>query len=119
MALTNKKNGSKFEVEFLNILKKYKFWARLDKGYSQTCDIIAGKNNKIYLFECKVCKTDYFNLTRVEANQNDSRDYFKHCGNDRAYFVYKVNDCIFLSKEPIRKPSEGISLEVWLNGEDN
>ena len=45
----NKKKGNDFENEFARILFANGFWVRLDKGYAQTCDIIAGKNNQIYL----------------------------------------------------------------------
>lgn len=114
----NKKKGVAFEKEFCNILALNKFWARMDKGFAQACDIIAGKNNKIYLIECKTVKEDYFNLSRVEDNQNTSREFFKHCGNDNAYFVFKLDSGeIYLSKEPISKPSDGIILERWLEDE--
>lgn len=118
---SNKRNGSKFENDFAKMLAIEGFWARLDKSYSQTCDIIAGKNNVIYLFECKVCKSDYFNLSRVEDNQNYSRRRFRDTGNDNAWFVYKVDAIgeIYLSKEPILKPSNGIKLERWLKNEHN
>ena len=111
----NKKRGKNFENEFAKILMKNNFWARLDKGFAQTCDIIAGKNGKIFLFECKTCVSDYFNLERVEDNQSDSREWFKSCKNNNAWFVFKVDGIgIFLSKEAIKKPSEGIKLERWL-----
>ena len=114
----NKKKGNKFENDFARILAINGFWARLDKGFAQTCDIIAGKNNKIYLLECKTCEKDYFNLSRVEDNQNTSREFFKYCGNDNAYFVFKLDSGeMYLSKEPISKPSDGIILERWLQNE--
>lgn len=111
----NKKRGNLFEKEWLKILKDNRFWATYDKGYSQSCDIVAGKNNKILLFECKVCIKDFFNLERVEVNQNDSRKWFELTGNEYAYFVYKIDGLgIYLSRKPIKKPSDGIMLERWL-----
>lgn len=112
---SNKRKGTKFEEEFAQILYENGFWVRLDKGYSQTCDIIAGKHNFIYLFECKTCKSDYFNTDRVESNQEHSRKLFKHCGNNNAYFVFKLDDGrIYLSRSAIKKPSSGICLDRWL-----
>jgi len=112
----NKKKGSNFENDFCNILAQYGFWARKDKGYAQTCDIIAGKNNKIYLFECKTCSKDYFNTKRVEDNQNYSRERFRECGNSNCYFVYKLdNGEIYISQDAIKKPSTGQKLEEFLN----
>ena len=113
--MTNKSKGTQFEKEFAKILNANGFWARLDKGTAQTCDTIAGKNNIIYLFECKTCKKDYFDINRIEDNQSMSREMFKAMGNDNAYIVYRVDELgIYLSKEIIKKPSEGIILEVWL-----
>ena len=63
--ISNKKRGSNFENEFARILGNNGFWARLDKGISQTCDIIAGKNNRIYMFECKTCSKNYFDMIQV------------------------------------------------------
>lgn len=112
----NKLKGSKFEKVVCNILAKNGFWARLDKGFAQTCDIIAAKNNKAYLIECKTCKGDYFNMSRIEDNQNMSRERFKSCGNDNIYVFFGLDDGrIFVSKEFINKPSHGMKLEDWLN----
>lgn len=112
--MNNKKKGTGFENELANILAKNGFWARLDKGYSQTCDIIAGKNGIIFLFECKTCKKDYFNLDRIEENQKLSRERFKMCGNEEAWIVYKLDDGrIFFSRVPLKTPSNGISLDLF------
>jgi Holliday junction resolvase len=105
--LNNKKRGTSFERYFAQLLSEQGFWARLDKGKAQTCDIIAGKDGIIYLFECKTCKTDYFNFNRIEDNQSMSRKKFIACGNAEAYFVFEVEGSIYLSKEPIKTPSKG------------
>ena len=112
--MSNKKRGSNFEKQFAKTLSKHGFWVRLDKGYAQTCDIIAGKDNIIYLFECKMCSKDYFDLNRVEDNQSMSRQLFERCGNTEAWFVFKVKDEIYLNKVSIKKPSEGVKLYEWL-----
>ena len=116
--MSNKAKGTTFEKEFARLLAKNGFWVRLDKGYAQTCDMIAGKNNTIYLFECKRCIKDYFDLERVECNQSDSRRRFMDCGNKEAWFAYEVSGQeIYLSKEPIKKPSNGIKWGDWIVNE--
>ena len=112
----NKTKGTAFEKELAKVLAKNGFWARLDKGFAQTCDIIAAKNNVSYLIECKTCKDDYFDMRRVEDNQSMSRKRFIMCGNDNTWVAYKLDDGrVFFSKEFIKKPSDGIALEEWLN----
>jgi hypothetical protein len=114
--MVNKIKGSRFEKDFAQILSDNGFWVRLDKGMAQTCDLFGAKDNEAYLFECKTCKTDYFDITRVRTNQKMSKLLFEAMGNFNHYYVYKVNDLgIFLSHEPISKPSMGLELEVWLD----
>lgn len=113
--MSNKIRGISFERRFAKLLSCYGFWARLDKGTAQTCDIIAGRNNTIYLFECKVCKKDYFDTSRVEQNQSDSRERFKNCGNAQAWFAFLVDEKIYLSKEPIKKPTTGTEWGEWID----
>jgi Holliday junction resolvase len=116
MSLSNKKKGTDFENEFCEILAKNGWWARKDKGYAQTCDIFAAKSNRAVIFECKTCKGDFFDIGRVEKNQEYSRNCFKKNGNDWAYFVYKLdNGEIYLSSKAITKPSEGIPLKKFLD----
>lgn len=117
--MNNKRRGMTFESEFAQLLSKHGFWARLDKGKAQTCDILASRNNISYLFECKTTCKNYFNMTRVEDNQSMSRLRFAECGNTEAYFVFLVNgEDIYLSKEPIKKPSDGISFDDFLKSID-
>lgn len=113
--MSNKSNGSAFEKEFAKILSLNGFWVRADKGSAQTCDLIAGRNNIIYLFECKVCAKNYFTENRIEDNQRDSRRRFLTTGNKNAWFVYKLPDGgIRLSLEPLKYPSDGIELKHFL-----
>ena len=117
--MSNKKKGNNFEKDIARILYERGFWVRVDKSYAQTCDIIAAKNNSIYLLECKTCKNDYFDINRIESNQEDSRKLFRETGNKNAWVVYLVgDDDIYFSKEFIKKPSEGIKLEEWLINEN-
>ena len=112
--MSNKSAGTSFEKEFAKMLANHGFWVRPDKGTAQACDMIAGRNDIIYLFECKVCNKDYFDISRIEDNQDMSRKKFKDCKNSNAWIVYRVEEKgIYLSKKVINKPSNGIILENW------
>jgi Holliday junction resolvase len=112
--MSNKSSGTNFEKEFARILADNGFWVRLDKGYAQTCDMFASRNNTPYLIECKVCNKDYFDISRVEDNQTMSRERFFECGNTEAWFAFNVDNEIYLSKKAILKPSTGIHIDNWL-----
>lgn len=119
--MSNKSSGTAFEKEFAKLLSQHGFWARLDAGgkSGQTTDILASRNGTSYMFECKVCARDYFNIERVELNQSMSMEHFRRCGNSETWFVFKVAENIYLNKTAITRPSEGIPLEGWLRNDSN
>lgn len=55
--MTNKSKGSKFEEDVANKLSKCGYWCTLLAGAnhtgSQPGDIIATKNNKFFIIDCK------------------------------------------------------------------
>lgn len=70
--MSNKKNGSDFEKELCRKLAENGAWARLEypaEDGSQPFDVKAIYRNQIYVFECKDCKNGYFDLSRIEDNQ--------------------------------------------------
>lgn len=83
--------GNQFEYNFCDLLAQNGFWAkRLDPSSAgeQPFDIIAGKDGKIYAFECKVCNGSRFTLNRVEDNQQIAMKKFMACGNIDAWFAF-------------------------------
>lgn len=96
--MNNKRIGTSFEKEYLEILRKQGYWATFlePKGHigSQPCDIIAAKNNTLYCFECKTLhsKNKRFNLDRIEQNQRQAYKRLKQTGNDNYFLVVKWND---------------------------
>ena len=73
--MSNKTIGNKFEEEFCEMMFKHGFWAHnmAQKSAGQPADVIAVKNEKAYLIDCKVCTTTKgFALSRIEDNQENA-----------------------------------------------
>ncbi len=94
MKASNKKLGTNFENEFCEYLFSKGFWVHnlAQKKSGQPADVIAVKNNKAYLIDCKVCLTKRFVLSRIEENQHNAMNLWKNCGNDEMWFALKLND---------------------------
>ena len=90
---SNKKLGNDFEKEFADILSSMGYWVLMvtPKSYinSQPCDLIAIKNNKPILIDCKTCKTHLFPINRIEENQIQASKKYFDCGNAEYYIADK------------------------------
>lgn len=96
--MTNKKLGNDFETEFCQKLSEYGFWVHnftQDKA-GQPSDVIAVKNKKAYLIDCKVCSEGGFDLRRVEENQDLSMELWNDCGNGLGWFAIKLAGQIYM-----------------------
>ena len=97
--MSNKSAGTKFEREFANRLAAEGFWVhRLqDNKNGQPCDVIAARNGEAYLFDCKDCQKEVFDLRRVEENQYNAMQFFYVTGNSRGMFAVRYDpEVIFL-----------------------
>lgn len=97
--MTNKKLGNDFETELCELLSEQGFWAHnfAQNKDGQPADVIAVKNKKAYLIDCKVCSTRKgFDLTRIEENQDLSMELWSDCGNGQGWFALKVNEDVFM-----------------------
>lgn len=99
--MSNKKLGNSFESELCEILSMYGFWCHnmAQNAAGQPADVIAVKNGRAYLIDCKVCSTDKgFALSRVEDNQQLAMDLWNDCGNGQGWFAMKLpsDDIIML-----------------------
>ena len=57
----------------------------------QPADVIAVRNGKAYLIDCKVCSTDKgFALDRMEENQDLAMNLWNECGNGQGWFAMKL-----------------------------
>ena len=78
---SNKKLGSDFEGRFSQELFKMGFWVHLltQNSAGQPADIIASRNGKAALIDCKVCEKGYLRLDRVEDKVENG---LNQAGND-------------------------------------
>lgn len=92
----NKKIGNRFEEEFCNTLAEHGFWVlNVAQGKSgQPADVIAVKDNRPFLIDCKVCSNlkQEFVTTRIEDNQVYAMELWEDSGNGLAWFALKFTE---------------------------
>ena len=131
--MSNKKLGNSFETELCEILSEYGFWCHnlAQNAAGQPADVIAVRNSRAYLIDCKVCSTDKgFTLNRMEENQDLAMALWKDCGNGEGWFAMKLpNGDIFMIPHFFVKASKhmqshlspgeifeaGKPIEKWVN----
>lgn len=91
---SNKKLGNDFEAELCGILFEHGFWVHnlAQNASGQPADIIAVRNGRAYLIDCKVCSDGKFDLRRVEENQDSAMKLWKECGNWNGLFALRLED---------------------------
>lgn len=96
--ISNKSLGNQFENHICNYLFNNGFWVlRIPDTYAgQPVDVIAVKNKKAYLIECKVCSNNAFNTARIEPNQHATFQLWEEAGNGDGYIAMKFGQDVFL-----------------------
>lgn len=95
--MSNKQNGNNFEQEFAETLEKAGYWVYvMPTKQGQPADIVAAKNGKLMLVDCKDCKGNKFMLSRIESNQITTATFFESKGNREYYFAIKISDKVYL-----------------------
>lgn len=96
--MSNKSNGTAFERAFAELLSEEGFWAHClkDNVNGQPFDVIAAKNGRTYVFDCKDCQTDRFVLSRIEENQHNAMSLWAETGNYQGMFAVKFSGRIYL-----------------------
>lgn len=92
---SNKAVGNHFEADLCEILFQNGFWAHnmAQTQAGQPADVIAVKNQKAYLIDCKVCTTGKgFDLRRVEDNQEMAMTLWRERGNKEGWFAIRLPD---------------------------
>lgn len=94
--VNNKKIGNDFESDFCEILFENGFWVHnmAQNASGQPADVIAARNGKTYLIDCKVCSVRGFALNRMEDNQDLSMELWKSCGNGEGWFAVLIGEQI-------------------------
>lgn len=96
--MTNKKIGNDFESDFCEILFEQGFWVHnfAQNQEGQPADVIAARNGKTYLIDCKVCSVRGFALSRMEENQDLSMELWKSTGNGEGWFAVLIGEQIVM-----------------------
>ncbi len=113
---SNKKIGNDFEKEYARILKNKGYWVTFltPKRHigSQPCDLVAIKNDKAILIDCKTCKTHLFPISRIEENQRQAFKRYLKCGNTTFILAIKYNNKIYeINMKNIDFKQKNIELE--------
>lgn len=128
--MNNKKLGNKFESAFCEILFKKGFWCHnlAQNQAGQPADVIAVRNGKSYLIDCKVCSKGRFAFSRIEDNQHTAMEAWKESENGVGWFAFLCSNHIFmLDYDTLKRLSKrqsnisydeicfyGCSLEAWV-----
>lgn len=94
----NKRLGNSFEAEFCEILFENGFWTHnlAQNASGQPADVIAARNGKTYLIDCKVCSNRGFALSRMEENQDLSMELWNDTGNGEGWFAVLIGEQIVM-----------------------
>lgn len=97
--MNNKQKGNEFEKEYAEILRQKGYWVTFltPKTHigSQPCDLIAIKDDKPLLVDCKTCDTHLFSISRIEENQRRAFEKYRKCGNTAFILAIKYNNRIY------------------------
>lgn len=129
--MSNKKLGNDFEAQFCEILFEKGYWTHnlAQNQVGQPADVIAVRNGKAYLIDCKVCINDTFPFSRIESNQHTAMTLWKQSGNDYGWFALRLSDnsvymidhglmiALSLNQSSVNRDlitHYGIPLETWV-----
>lgn len=98
MTGSNKSLGNSFEKRFCNALFEKGFWVHnmAQNSSGQPADVIAVRDGKSYLIDCKVCTGGRFVLSRIEENQHNSMKLWKESGNGTGWFAIEYQGLTFM-----------------------
>lgn len=96
--MSNIKEGNDFEHVILLRLKDKGYWSHnfANKSNGQPMDIIAIKDDKKFLLDCKVCSGNSFRFSRIEDNQEHAALAFEKKAKGKAFFVIRMKGEIFV-----------------------
>lgn len=104
--MNNKKLGTDFEKEIVQLLSSRGFWVHFispDNRGAQPFDIIAAKNDFVLVGDCKTSVRRKFTVNRLEDNQVMALNKWQACGNNGAYIFIKYdNEIYFIPYDMLR-----------------
>lgn len=123
----NRRNGTRFELKMCELLAERGYWVHqfAQNHAGQPVDLIAAKDGKAYLIDCKVCSHNSFSTDRIEENQRLAMERWNMCGNTEGLFavtfgteVYMIELRTLLSAEKKHLREQwfkvnALSLEEW------
>lgn len=114
--MNNKRLGTEFEREAVKRLSEQGYWVHFitpASNGSQPFDIIASKDDKPFVADCKTTVTPHFNITRLEENQVMAFDLWLAKGNNGAFVLIKYADSIYKIPYRMLKGLKKINLEEY------
>lgn len=115
--MNNKRLGTAFEREAVKRLSSKGYWVHFitpDNSGKQPFDIIASKDDKPFVADCKTSATKYFNFSRLEENQVMAFDLWLARGNNGAFVLIKYADGIYKIPYRMLKGLKKINLEDYV-----
>lgn len=91
---SNKKLGSDFEQEVCQLLAEQGYWVHnfANRANGQPVDIIAARMGRAMIIDAKVCSSGYFDVSRLEENQELAMRKWFACKNFDAFLFFLLPD---------------------------
>lgn len=96
--MNNKKLGTEFEREVVRLLSQQGYWVHFinpNESGSQPFDIIASKDDKPIVLDCKTSAVKTFRIDRLEENQILAMERWFERGNNKAFVYIKYNEKVY------------------------
>ena len=125
--MNNKKLGTAFEKQICNLYSQSGYWVHFispDSRGSQPFDIIAVKNGKVTVIDCKTCKDHVFRISRLEDNQIMAFEKWLACGNGIPWVAVEHDGNVYMISYTRLKINQKIDLDkeevfLWGMGAEN
>lgn len=95
---SNRAVGNAVEQEFCEALFNKGWWVHNLKqnNSGQPADVIAVKNKKASLIDCKDCAGGKFDFRRIEDNQITAMELWRECGNGGGWFALRIDGRFYM-----------------------
>jgi Holliday junction resolvase len=120
--MNNKQLGDKFEQEMVEWFATAGYWVHFltpDKRGAQPFDIIAVRNGRAVVGDCKTSSRKTFSIDRLEDNQRLAFERWIACGNEVPYVFIKYRDVVWFVPYTYLLHTGKVALEAdnnWAGG---